>query len=473
MSDQQGNDSTGTGAQERLNLVALIDSLPLTKPQITILVLCTLGGMAGTFAGGAISYVAPVANHGWHLNRTEMGTLFSAALFGMMFGCALIGIVGDRFGRKAAMIISLALISLSVFTAVVNTFADLFICRFITGLGVGAVIPTLTTISSEFTPRRVRTTLVNVTQLGLPAGTALAGFVTALMIGGWGWRSVFVVAGVIPLILMAAVLALMPESLHFLSRGKDSAQHIARVLNRLDPSSNYSGSHDYYLPEIRMEGVPVKHLFHPALIRNTLLLWLAFFLNLLAIYLFSTWLPLLLVGSGIGAARAASMSAIYAVAGALAVIPLGWLMGRFGSRQVLGVGFMLNALICVGFSMFGAPSAIILYPVIFAAGFLTIGGQTGLNTMTVAAYPSDVRTTGIGWALSVGRIGAIIGPILGAGLAGSRTSLQSFLFIVGLVELVAMATTMLVKYADLPADAAVAAEPQAAASGIGLAAIEK
>jgi MFS transporter, AAHS family, 4-hydroxybenzoate transporter len=452
MTAQQEISSHDSAAKSAVDIAALIDSLPMSRLQIMVLLLCSLAGMLGIFALATVNYVAPAGNREWNLAPTELGTIFSAGVFGMLVGCAVIGIIADCFGRRAALVLSMAFASMSLLTAFTSSFWGLFICRFLTGVGAGAVIPILTTTSSEFSPQRLRTILVNLTQLGLPVGLAAAGFVTAAMVRSWGWRSVFMVSGLAPLLLIIPIVMMVPESLHFLARKTNSGPKIAGILNRLNPSGGYSADSNFILKEVRMTGVPVKHLFGRTLIHNTFLLWSSFFLTLLSIYLFDTWLPSILVKGGINVAQAAAASALYGVAGAVAAAPAGWFMGRFGSRRVLTIGFLFDGLICIGFSFLQSPSPGLLYFLICATGFLTIGGQTGLNTMTAAVYPSDVRGTGVGWALGIGRIGAVVGPIIGGSMTGLGSNLESFLLVVGLIELGGALAISLVRHSDYQPD---------------------
>jgi AAHS family 4-hydroxybenzoate transporter-like MFS transporter len=204
------------------------------------------------------------------------------------------------------------------------------------------------------------------------------------------------------------------------------------------------------VPGVRMRGLSVKHLFGGGLARNTLLLWLAFFINLLALYFLMSWLPSILVDAGFLISKAINVSVLFSLGGAVGALLLAHLMSRYGSRQMLTWFFSIAALLCAVVVRLGGSSPSFLMLIIFLSGFLTISAQIGMNAMAAGIYPTGIRATGVGWALGIGRVGAITGPVIGGVLASLRLDIQGYFLIFGLVLLIAAIAVALIQFNDKP-----------------------
>ena len=442
------------GVARSINVVEVISEAEIGRLQVLVLAMCALVTILDGFDLQAIAFTGPVIAQQWGIEATALGVIFSAAVAGMTLGALLIGMLGDRFGRKVAVGLSVAIFGVfTLATTSADSYNELLVYRFLTGLGVGGAIPSVTTLTAEYAPARLRVMMITVMSIGIPLGGVFGGLLAAQMIPVWGWKSVFYVGGVFPLLLLPLIGKVLPESLYFLAtKGKEkSTTTVAQSLNRLNPSGRYTEHDSFLVPEVRMPGLPVKHLFGSGLARNTLLLWLAFFINLLALYFLMSWLPSILVDAGFLISKAINVSVLFSLGGALGALLLAQLMSKYGSRQMLTVFFALAAFLCTGVVRLGGSSPVFLMLVIFLSGFLTISAQIGMNATAAGIYPTDIRATGVGWALGIARVGAITGPVIGGVLASLRLDIQGYFLIFGMLLMVAAVAIALLQFDDKPA----------------------
>src|SRR5712691_1914851 len=443
-----------TAAARSVNVAEVISEAEIGRTQILVLMVCALVTILDGFDLQAIAFTGPVIAQQWRIEATALGVIFSAALVGMTLGAVLIGMLGDHFGRKVAVGLSVATFGVfTLATASADSYKELLVYRFLTGLGVGGAIPSVTTLTAEYAPARLRVRMIAVMSIGIPLGGVFGGLLAAQMIPVWGWKSVFYTGGVLPLLLLPLVATMLPESLHFLvtKGGEKSNSTVVRILNRINPSGRYTERDAFLMSEVRMRGLLVKHLFGSGLARNTLLLWLAFFINLLALFFLMTWLPSILVDAGFVISKAINVSVLFSLGGAIGALLLAQLMTTYGSRRMLTVFFSLAAFLCVVVVRLIGSSPFFLMLVIFLSGFLTISAQVGMNAMAASIYPTAIRATGVGWALGLGRVGAITGPVIGGILASSRLDIQGYFLIFGLVLTIAAIAVALIQFNDKPA----------------------
>ena len=442
------------GVARGVNVAEVIDGAEIGGLQVVVVAVCALVTILDGFDLHAIAFTGPVIARQWGIEATALGVIFSAAVAGMTLGAAFIGMLGDHFGRRVAVGLSVACFGVfTLATARADSYTELLVYRFLTGLGVGGAIPSVTTLTAEYAPARLRIMMITVMSIGIPLGGVCGGVLAARLIPLWGWESVFYVGGVFPLLLLPLIVKVLPESLHFLvTKGKESpTATVVQLLNRINPSGRYTDSDLFLVPEARLPGLSVGRLFGGGLARNTLLLWLAFFINLLALYFLMSWLPAILVDAGFVIGKAVNVSALFSLGGALGALLLAQLMSKYGSRQMLTVFFALAAFLCAGAVRLGGSSSSFLMLVIFLSGFLTISAQVGMNATAAGIYPTDIRATGVGWALGLGRVGAITGPVIGGVLASWRLDIQGYFLIFGLLLTVAAVAIALLQFDDKPA----------------------
>lgn len=416
--------SEAQGGGAPVDVAEFIDQQPVGRFQLKLLSLCAAVLFLDGFDTQAIGYVAPALAKEWGLTRAALGPVFSAGLFGLMIGALLFGPLADRVGRKKIIIFSTLAFGLgALVTAFVHDVNALLAIRFLTGLGLGGAMPNAVAMTSEFNPRRRRATMVMIMFCGFSVGAALGGLLAAALIPQFGWRSVFVVGGVAPL-LLAPILALsLPESVRFLALTGRANDRVSGLLGRIRPKVAFARGTQFVMHEPHLPGIPVLHLFRQGRTLVTLLLWVVFFMSLLDIYFLANWLPTVLNDLGSSVSASAAIGSMLQVGGVVGTFALGSIIDRFSFRALALVYFI--AVFAVGaIGQFGH-SIILVTVAIFAAGFCVIGGQIAANALAAAFYPTSVRATGVGWALGIGRIGSIVGPLVGGMLMTMQWSTAS------------------------------------------------
>jgi AAHS family 4-hydroxybenzoate transporter-like MFS transporter len=421
----------------QVNVSAIIDDARIGRFQWMIFLLCGLCLIMDGFDVQALGYIAPALIREWKIPNYALGPVFSAALVGVLFGALLCSMLADKIGRRPVLIVGALYFGvLTVATARVTSLEQMLIVRFIAGIGLGGIMPNAMALVGEYSPKRAKITALMVISCGFTAGAAIGGFIAAWLIPAYGWRSVFYFGGSIPLILAVLMAFLLPESLQFLvlegkvlrGRGLQSkdAIKIARWLRRIDPGAPAGGDVEYVVAEVRRHGVPAVHLFREGRTAVTILLWIINFMNLLNLYFLASWVPTVVRDAGYTTAIAVLVGTTVQIGGTIGAFGNGWLIGRAGFARALSSIFAVGS---VSISMIGQPflSLPLLFLAVFVAGWCVTGGQPGVNTLAAVYYPTNLRSTGIGWSLGIGRIGAIIGPVVGGRLMALRwTSREVF-----------------------------------------------
>jgi AAHS family 4-hydroxybenzoate transporter-like MFS transporter len=404
-----------------VDVAEFIDAQPVGGFQVKLLLTCAAVLFLDGFDTQAIGYVAPALAREWALTKGALGPVFSAGLFGLMIGALIFGPLADRIGRKKIIIFSTLAFGLGALaTAFVRDVNALLAIRFLTGLGLGGAMPNAIAMTSEFSPHRRRATMVMIMFCGFSTGAALGGLLAAALIPHFGWRSVFVVGGAAPL-LLAPILALkLPESVRFLALTGRANERVAQLLGFINPKAAFAPATRFVVREPELAGIPVLHLFKGGRTLATLLLWVVFFMSLLDLFFLANWLPTVLNDLGASVSLAVAIGSMLQVGGVVGTLALGSIIDRFSFRALALVYFM--GVFAVGaIGQFGH-SVMFVTMAIFAAGFCIVGGQTAANALAAGLYPTSVRASGVGWALGIGRIGSIVGPLVGGALMTMKWS---------------------------------------------------
>lgn len=394
---------------EKVNINETIDNAKFSLFHWKVLVWCLLIIIFDGYDLVIYGVALPLLMQQWSLTAVQAGLLASAALFGMMFGAMIFGTLSDRLGRKKTIMICVTLFSGFTFLGAFATNpVEFAILRFIAGLGIGGVMPNVVALMTEYAPKKIRSTLVAI----MFSGYAIGGMTSALL-GAWlvkdmGWQIMFLIAG-IPLLMLPIIWKFLPESLAFLIKsGKE--EQAKQIINKLLPTRDIHQNTQLVFNENIHHEAPVKALFQDGRAFSTFMFWIAFFMCLLMVYALGSWLPKLMLQAGYS--LGASMLFLFAlnIGGMVGAIGGGALADRFHLKPVISSMFVIGAaaLILLGFN---SPQ-IVLYSLIALAGAATIGSQILLYTFVAQFYPTTVRSTGMGWASGIGRIGAIIGPVL-------------------------------------------------------------
>ena len=419
-----------------VDVAAFIDAQPVGGFQIRLLLICAAVLFLDGFDTQAIGYVAPALAKEWGLSKGSLGPVFSAGLFGLMIGALVFGPLADRVGRRKIIIFSTL------------TF------------GLGGAMPNVVAMTSEFSPRRRRATMVMIMFCGFSVGAALGGFLAAALIPQFGWRSVFVVGGVAPLLLVPILALRLPESVRFLALTGRAHERVAELLGFIGPRAVFAPATQFVVHEPELAGIPVLHLFRDGRTLVTLLLWVVFFMSLLDLYFLSNWLPTVLNDLGASVSEAAAIGSMLQVGGVVGTFALGSIIDRFSFRALALVYFI--AVFAVGAIGQLGHSVVFVTMAIFAAGFCIVGGQIAANALAATFYPTSVRATGVGWALGIGRVGSIVGPLVGGALLIAKWSPGSvFMAAAGAALCAAVAAFSLSRLAGMGGSGQGAADPPA------------
>ena len=394
--------SQGEGsASLAVDVTDFIDSRPVGGFQIRLMLTCAAVLFLDGFDTQAIGYVAPALAKEWGLSKAALGPVFSAGLFGLMIGALVFGPLADRIGRKTIIILSTLAFGLgALVTAAVQDVTSLLIIRFLTGLGLGGAMPNVVAMTSEFNPQRRRSTMVMIMFCGFSVGAAIGGLLAADLIPRFGWRSVFIVGGIAPLIMVPILALKLPESVRFLALHGNAPERVAELLRRISPSAVFAPDAAFVVHETPLAGLPVAHLFREGRAPVTILLWIVFFMSLLDLYFLSNWLPTVLNDLGASVSESVLIGSMLQVGGVVGTFALGSLIDRFSFRALALVYFA--AVFAIGTIGQLGHSAALVTIAIFAAGFCIVGGQIAANALAAGFYPTSVKATGVGWALGVG-----------------------------------------------------------------------
>jgi MFS transporter, AAHS family, 4-hydroxybenzoate transporter len=427
---------------------AVLETQRLGALQLRVAVLCALVQMCDGYDLNSVAWAVPSLIHEWHLPPSTFAMAFLWSSIGIMVGALSAGPVGDRFGRRPLLLGSLTLFGIaSLLSAVVGSLSALSLLRFFTGVGIGGGFSGAASLSGDYAPHRLRATMIMATFTGAPLGGFLGGQIVALLLAQWGWRMIFVLGGIFPLALVPVLVLWLPESPRFLATKKNLSPRNATLLQRLDIASAQSEASD-----VAWEN-PISMLFGQGYALQTVLLWIIFFCSLLNLFLFAYWMPTVLNLIGVSPAQAVSMASLRELGAIFAVVYLGLAIDRFGPERALAIHYAAGAVFIAMIALFALPN-FVLCVVIFLAGMTIIGSQTGVNGACGKLYPARMRTSGIGWALGIGRLGAIVAPVLGGYLLAIGLPPTRMFLVAGLFALIAAVATSLLVFRKTPVGAA-------------------
>lgn len=412
-----------------IDVDAFIDESPVSGFQKKVILLCATLVFLDGFDVQIMGFVAPALIKAWHLAPSELGPVFSSGLVGVMFGALLIAPLADRFGRRPVIMASAMIFGIfSLATAFAADIDSLLILRLLTGLGLGGCLPNAIALTSEYSPKRKRALLVMLMFSGFTLGSLFGGLISAQLLPLLGWQSVFVVGGILPIAATALLWFGLPESIRFLLLRPENEERVSTILRKINPLMPIGPQTKFTMQVPIDQRVSMPQLFREGRARATTLLWIIFFMSLLDVYLLVNWLPTAMNSSGASVKAAVMVGVVLQLGGLIGPLPLGWLLDRKGARATLVPAYLLAAACIASIGFMAGTSLALTMLVVFGAGFGVIGGQIAANAVVSGAYPTHIRSTGVGWALGIGRIGSILGPAL-AGILISRQVSTEHIFL--------------------------------------------
>jgi benzoate transport len=403
-----------TGTSDNLSH-DVIDRGGITTQQLLVIGLCLFFNILDGFDITAMAVVATSVAAELELTPDRLGWIFSFALAGMMAGAMFLAPISDIVGRRKMIIFSVALIGISIiFTARATTLTEFIVLRFISGLGAGAMLACQAALAAEYSPEKYKTFAVAAVTSGYPMGAMMTAVIAGFIMPEYGWRGMFWFGGVLTLSMVLVAWLFIPESLKYLfeRRPDDALQHINKILQKLKKPELDA------MPDVTEEQAPhygfvegMKHLLHEEHRTKTLTLWTAFFLCFSTLYFLMSWIPILMEDSGFDATVGREAFFLFNLGGVVGIYLMAVLSTRFKLTNLI---FYLSVTAAIGMVIFAiVPAQLnLLLGMTLLIGIVQQGGFTGLYAAAAKAYPTNVRSTGIGWCIGLGRSGAVAGPAI-------------------------------------------------------------
>jgi MFS transporter, AAHS family, 4-hydroxybenzoate transporter len=412
-----------------------IDKSSMSLYQVLVVAICFILNFNDGIDVLIVSYTGSEIVKEWGLTAAQLGYIFSAGLAGMTAGCLLLAPFGDKIGRRSIFLISLLCITTGMLSVyLTQAYWQMLMCRFITGFGIGGILPTLATVASEISNEKRRDFNVGIVQAGWPLGAILTGFTVVWLMPQYGWRFCYLMAGIVSLSMLIAVFFIMPESVAFLMKNqpKNALAKINDVMRKI-------GQPELLQLPIQNIDLPKKiiyDLFTPEYKKSTLMLWTGIFFGFLTLYTLLSWVPTVAKESGMPPNIATYVGTTLNLGAFVGVFVMGLSITKFGIRKVIVTFLTLGFLVMVSYGSFRLSYAA-MFILTFFIGFLVQGGFNSFFPTATRVYPDEIRSTGVGMAMGMGRFGAILGPAIFGILTDAGYSVSSRFIIFSIPLLIA------------------------------------
>ena len=388
-----------------------LDEKQMMPLQYLVVFVCLLMNMLDGMDVMIISYTAPSIAKDWAISPTNLGIVFSSGLVGMTIGAILLAPIADKIGRKSLMILAAIIMSICIYlTTYATDINQLMIFRFVSGLGLGAMLASTAALTAEFTPNKSRDFWVSFVLSGYPIGAVLSGLASASIIKNDGWRHMFEIAGMITVLAIPILYFFLSESLDFYLKSQPTnalakANAILRKLGIAELDKLPEQTADENIP------VTVNTIMKGGYRISTFQLWASLFLAFSTLYFLTNWIPKLAANAGVSLENAIYAGTIFNLGAIIGISTQGYFSSKFGLKKTIGFILFFTAFLMAIFGFFVGSDAVLI--IFFLLGFGIQGGFVGLYAVAARMYPTRIRATGVGWAIGMGRVGGIIGPIAG------------------------------------------------------------
>src|SRR5580698_8125252 len=400
--------------EQNVAISKFLDEHGVGSFQIKLILWSVILAMIDGYDIGAIAFAVPSLIKEWHVAPRDLGLVLSASNFGVLFGSQIFGWIGDRYGRKTALISANLLFGLFTFIAAYSTnLTELSLLRFVAGLGIGGVIPNVVAINAESAPRNRRATLAIIASGMVPLGGSFTGFASAAFVPTYGWQVLFYIGGIAPIVFALLGIMFLPESVKFMAIREGQRQKMVTLLKEIRPDFTVPPNARFVIEDEKQSPSNPIFLFREGLAAITPLTWLMFACNLMGYFFLLSWTPTLLGAAHVPPATAALAGAGLQVGGTVGSLLLCWWLQRARFLAV-AIMFVIAVPIVASIGYAGLSSTAALLVITFFAGFIVLGIQSGINVVGALIYPTSLRANGSGWQLGIGRLGAIAGPFIGA-----------------------------------------------------------
>jgi MFS transporter, AAHS family, 4-hydroxybenzoate transporter len=412
-----------------LDITQIVDRQPVSRFLLGVLFLCTLVTLADGYNISVIAFAAPGLVKAWHLNRAALGPLFSSSLVAGLIGPFLFGVLGDRIGRRSAMIAAVLMIGIfGVISGYCTSLMALIVTRFIAGIGMSGALAVTVAAVNEFAPRRLRATFVTIVFSGTTIGSGLPGLVAPALMAQHGWQSLFFLGGVVPVVLALAVYLFLPETPEFLCLRGGRHEALVALVRRLDPQLQVSAADARFSlsGEVSSQASSLGQLFAGKLAILTPLLWFGSFVAMIVFHSFNTWLPTLMTDAGVSFGQASHMVVLFQFLGTLG----GWIIARPLDRFGMVPCTILYVLSIPVVASLGLPghSESMMTLLVALSGFCILGLHFAQVSCVSSVYPTAVRAFGVGWFMLFARAGGALGPYVVGLLVGQHMSMSTLFY---------------------------------------------
>jgi len=432
---------------KRVCVSEIFDTGKITPIQIRVFLLCLCIVFFDGFDLVVISVALPKISAFLHVGMAGLGLAVGAGQLGPLVGAMVLGTMADRFGRKRMLLISAIIFGIfTIMIATITSVEQLALYRFLSGVGLGGAIPNALAFGCEYAPSKKRATFTTIMWTGMPLGSVISGFVAAWLLPHYGWQTLFWVGGVAPLLITLAVAPFLPESLEFLVRQGTNKSAIQKLVAKISPKLANDPDTELYVNDVKREGVPVKHLFTEGRAFTTLGIWLLFFLSFYLLWVLIAWTPTLLKKSGASVQQYSVAFAMLHVGSFITALVIGRLMDRFNLYKVLVVTFLLAFVSVCAFGYLSAAPFLVIAVMAVVTGLFVNGGNTGLLALCTTSYPTSIRGSGVGWAYGLGKVGSMLGPVVGGFLLARGWSVMRICAVNGSSALIIVAVILVMKW---------------------------